>query len=189
MAPPPDWSHQIEHGRQQREANFRTEAWSPIPAASRATFEGLQFFPADSRFYFIGSVTRYAEPERLPMVTTTGQTREAERVGWLEFELDGNLHRLQVYRMLDTDHGESEGLFLPFADGTTGSETYPAGRYLELRGPDHGPYVLDFNGAYNPYCAYGEPERYACPRTPEENRLSVSVEAGERGFEVDGDPS
>ena len=67
-------------------------------------------------------------------------------------------------------------------DATTGTETYPAGRYLELFGPPGGPFALDFNRAQNPSCAYGAPERFACPVTPAENRLELRIEAGETGF-------
>ena len=70
------------------------------------------------------------------------------------------------------------GLFLPFKDGTSGKETYAAGRYVDLDGPDGGPFVLDFNRAYNPSCAYGEPERFQCPVPPAENALAVAVTRG-----------
>ncbi len=89
---------------------------------------------------------------------------------------------LQVYRLLDLpDRPGGEGLFLPFKDETTGKESYAAGRYVDLEGPDGGPFVLDFNRAYNPSCAYGDPERFQCPVTPAENALPISVTAGERG--------
>ena len=89
---------------------------------------------------------------------------------------------LQVYRLLDLpERSGGDGLFLPFKDQTTGKETYAAGRYVDLDGPDDGPFVLDFNLAYNPSCAYGEPERFQCPVTPAENRLPIAVTAGERG--------
>lgn len=182
VEPPLDYTQRVEQERHDRDGNYRSAPWSPIPEASRESFTGLEYFPIDHRFYFIGPVVRYAEPEKLPMVTTGGQNREAERIGWLEFELDGHSLQLQVYHMLDGASDDDEGLFLPFTDGTTGAATYPAGRYINLRGPEGGPYILDFNRAFNPYCAYGEPERYACPLAPEENRLPIVVEAGERGY-------
>ncbi len=96
----------------------------------------------------------------------------------MTFHIDGRPHRLQVYRLAD---GTGE-LFLPFQDLTTGGDTYPAGRYLNLiPSSQTGPYELDFNLAYNPSCAYGGAERFACPVTPPENRLDVRVAAGERG--------
>ncbi len=128
--------------------------------------------------YFVGDLQFYAEPETLQLVTTSGQERKAERVGFVAFRIDGEPQRLQVYHLADG----SGGLFLPFQDGTTGEETYPAGRYLNLiPSSQTGPYELDFNMAYNPSCAYGGAERFACPVTPAENRLDVRVAAGERG--------
>ena len=114
--------------------------------------------------------------------------------------VDGLPRRLQVYRLLDTGFGATpEGLLLPFADATAGKETYPSGRYLDVLGPSGeirvvqgvqgrpvavGPFVVDFNRAYNPSCAYGAPERFACPVTPKANRMDVRIEAGERGFKL-----
>jgi uncharacterized protein (DUF1684 family) len=99
------------------------------------------------------------------------------------FRLGDQELRLQVYRLLDSAPAQGDaGYFLPFMDGTTGQESYPSGRYVDLVGPIGGPYVLDFNAAYNPLCAYGAPERYVCPVTPRENRLPVRIEAGERGY-------
>jgi hypothetical protein len=117
------------------------------------------------------------------MITTNGAERPCEKVGRVTFTLSGETCRLEVYRLLDMDRRPGgEGLFLPFMDATTGVETYPAGRYVDLEGPEGGPFVVDFNRAYNPLCAYGRVDRYQCPVTPRENRLTVRVEAGERGF-------
>jgi uncharacterized protein (DUF1684 family) len=95
---------------------------------------------------------------------------------------EGGTRTLQVYRLLDLpERAGGDGLFLPFKDGTTGNETYSAGRYVDLQGPDGGPFVLDFNRAYDPSCAYGDASRFECPVTPKENTLTVRVTAGERG--------
>ena len=78
----------------------------------------------------------------------------------------------------------SDNLFLPFADATSGNETYGAGRYLEIEMQNEGQLLVDFNYAYNPYCAYNE--NWSCPLTPAENRLSVAIRAGESLFETHG---
>ena len=169
--------------RERRDRFFREDPASPLLPEDRGGFAGLEYFPPRAELYLVGPVRRYAEPQRFEMVTTAGTMRPCERIGWLDFEVDGQPARLQVYRMLDNElQPEDEGLFLPFADGTTGGETYPAGRYVNLNGSRGGPYVLDFNRAYNPSCAYGRPERFACPVTPPENRLPFRIEAGERGY-------
>ena len=104
----------------------------------------------------------------------------------MSFPLGGEIRALQVYRMLDDPPSDAESFLVPFRDKTSGKETYPSGRYVNLEGPPGGPYVLDFNVAYNPSCAYGDVQRFACPVTPSENRLDVRIEAGERGYQPDG---
>jgi uncharacterized protein (DUF1684 family) len=164
--------------RVDRNTYFATDPASPLLSDERESFGGLDYFEPDSSLYFVGDLQFYVEPEKLQLVTTSGKVREAERVGFVAFRIDGEPQQLQVYHLIDG----SGGLFLPFQDGTTGQETYPAGRYLDLiRSAQSGPYELDFNLAYNPSCAYGGAERFACPVTPAENRLDVRVAAGERG--------
>ena len=166
--------------RADRDAYFATDPASPLLSDERDVFAGLEYFEPDPSLYFVGDLQFYTEPEMLQLVTTSGQVREAERVGFVAFHVAGESQRLQVYRLTDG----SGGLFLPFQDGTTGSETYPAGRYLNLiPSSEAGPYEMDFNRAYNPSCAYGGAERFACPVTPAENRLAVRIAAGERGRE------
>ena len=187
LPPPGGWQEQVALDRQYRDDAFRTQPESPLLEEDRRDFDGLEYWEPDSRYYFVGPVLWYGEPEQFSIVTTAGATRPCERVGRVEFEFGGGLQILQVYRLLD--QRDQANLFLPFMDGTTGSATYPAGRYVELAGPDGGPYVLDFNASHNPHCAYGSPERYVCPVTPPENRLKVAIEAGERGYRSAEGPS
>lgn len=183
VPPPDDWPAEVESWRAARDRFFRESAESPIPAAERPAFDGLDYWSPDDEYYFVGTINAYPEPERFTITTTAGSPRPCEKLGWIEFELGGERRRLEVYHLLDTptEPGEAS-LFLPFLDATSGEESYPAGRYVDLVGPPGGPWVLDFNRAYNPSCAYGDPARFACPRTPPENRLAVRVEAGERGW-------
>ena len=182
VPPPRSWAQDLAEHRHARDAAFASDPDSPIPRARRGTFRGLEYFPPDPAWRYAGWIERYPTPERITIVTTNGTPRPCERWGRVTFARDGRGLTLQVYRMLDLpDRPGGEGLFLPFKDGTTGKETYPAGRYVDLDGPDGGPFVLDFNRAYNPSCAYGEPERFQCPVTPAENTLPVAVAAGERG--------
>jgi uncharacterized protein (DUF1684 family) len=182
VPPPQSWDREIAAHRQARDATFASDPDSPIPRAQRAAFRGLTYFPPDPSWRYAGWVERYKSAERVTIVTTNGKPRPCERWGRVTFARDGRVLTLQVYRLLDLpDRPGGEGLFLPFKDGTTGKDTYPAGRYVDLDGPDGGPFVLDFNLAYNPSCAYGEPERFQCPVTPAENALPVAVTAGERG--------
>jgi uncharacterized protein (DUF1684 family) len=179
---PQSWEHELAARRRAKDVTFASDPDSPIPVAQRAAFRSLNYFPLDPAWRYAGSVERYATPERMTIVTTRGTPRPCERWGRVTFAREGRVHTLQIYRLLDLpDRPGGEGLFLPFKDRTTGNETYAAGRYVDLEGPDDGPFVLDFNNAYNPSCAYGEPERFQCPVTPAENALSIEVRAGERG--------
>ena len=182
IPPPRSWEQELTAHRRARDAVFASDPDSPLPVAQRSAFRGLAYFPPDPAWRYAGSVTRYPTAERITIVTTNGKPRPCERLGRVTFARDGRVLALQVYRLLDLpDRPGGEGLFLPFKDETTGKETYPAGRYVDLDGPDGGPFVLDFNKAYNPSCAYGEPERFQCPVTPAENALPIAVTAGERG--------
>ena len=164
--------------REQRDLYFAEDAGSPLLDAEREAFDGLEYFELDRSLYFVGDLRLYVEPQSLQMVTTSGKVRDAERIGFVAFRIDDRSYRLQVYRLIDG----SGQLFLPFQDGTTGNETYAAGRYVDLTASSGiGPYELDFNLAYNPSCAYGGADRFVCPVTPAENRLDVHIAAGERG--------
>jgi uncharacterized protein (DUF1684 family) len=188
IPPPEDWAASIKSERADKNTEFRTDPDSPLRPEAVGSFAGLDYWEPDPAYYFVGPVNLRFQPERFTIVTTTGKERPCEKVGWIGFEIEGETHRLQVYRLLDSQPAEGDpGFFLPFLDETTGHETYPAGRYVDLAGPPGGPYVLDFNKAYNPLCAYGAPERYICPKTPAENRLPRRVEAGERGYHDAGE--
>ncbi len=181
LEPPQDWVARLETARQERDHYFRTSPESPLITEEIPGFEGLEYYEPSSGYYFVGEIEYYAEPEPIEMITTSGKQRPCEKIGRVRFAIDGTPTTLQVYRLLDIQD-PTAALFLPFNDVTTGTETYPAGRYADLVGPQGGPYVLDFNRAYNPSCAYGAPERFACPVTPAENRLKVRIAAGERGY-------
>ena len=185
LSPPSDWSESLELVRAQKEDYFRRSPETPLPADRVAGFEGLEYWDPDPAYYFVGRMQVYANPEKFDIGTTAGGRRPCERYGQLSFTLDGEIRTLQVYRMLDDPPGQEDSFLLPFRDETSGKETYPSGRYVNLDGPPGGPFILDFNVAYNPSCAYGDVQRFACPVTPAENRLRVRIEAGERGYQPD----
>jgi uncharacterized protein (DUF1684 family) len=185
LSTPPNWQESMEILRAQKDEYFRRGTETPLPADRVAGFEGLEYWDPDPAFYFVGHMQVYTRPEKFDIGTTAGGQRPCERYGQLTFPIGGEMRTLQVYRMLDDPPGEDESFLLPFRDETSGKETYPSGRYVNLDGPPGGPYVLDFNVAYNPSCAYGDVQRFACPVTPSENRLSIRIEAGERGYQSD----
>jgi uncharacterized protein (DUF1684 family) len=168
-----------------RDELFRTHACSPLPRGERRAFRGLAYFEHDPSARVLGSFEP-APPERLEIEASAVGPFAIDRVGRVSFDLAGDRGSLDVYWM----QGYAGGLFLPFADATSGAETYGAGRYLldTVKGADlgseHGALVLDFNFAYAPSCAYDP--RWACPLAPPGNRLPFAVRAGER-FAVTGD--
>ena len=178
---PDGWEASVSEWRARRDAMMRDAETSPLLPADLPGFAGLQYFDVDPSYRFEGPIQFYPRPERFQIITTAGKQRPCDKIGWLTFRLGGEVHILQVYRLVDI--GEP---FLPFTDGTSGEESYPAGRYIDIEMIEEGRYVLDFNRAYNPSCAYGDPQRFACPVTPKENRMIVRVEAGEKGFKEEG---
>jgi uncharacterized protein (DUF1684 family) len=171
----------IRQYRAERDAYFRAGHDSPVPAADRSAFPGIPYFPVDESFIVEGLVLEPCGddiPVLFEIPTTDGHLRRAERAGVFEFALSGHSQRLTAYRLAGADGEVGEGLFVPFLDMTSGTETYGAGRYLDLEPEDDGTWTLDFNLAYHPSCVYDP--RYSCPLTPPENRLGSRVEVGER---------
>jgi len=168
----------VANFRAEKDEYFRTAHDSPLPHDGRHDFAGLPYFPVDEALRFEGlALEPYAgsEPARFQIPTSDGKLRDAVRAGVFRFELGGTTQTLTGYTFKG---GGSESVFVPFLDGTSGTESYGAGRYLDLYPEDDGTYALDFNLAYHPSCVYDA--RFSCPLTPAENRLPVRIEAGER---------
>jgi uncharacterized protein (DUF1684 family) len=171
----------VRQYRADKDAYFRSGHGSPVPVEDRQAFTGIPYFPADESFIVESLVLEpYGgdDPIRFEIPTTDGRLRPAERAGEFRFSLMGSPQRLTAYRLARAGGETDENLFVPFLDATTGTETYGAGRYLDLEPDDDGTWTLDFNFAYHPSCVYDP--RFSCPITPAENRLGVRVEAGER---------
>jgi uncharacterized protein len=173
----PDVS-ELDDFRAAKDAFFRGDSRSPLTREQRGSFDGLAYFPENDALRVRGSIETdgvdTAEP--IVMQTTTGGQQEYRRAGIVRFHVDGEAAQVTLFSSPEMDE-----LFLPFRDVTSGRETYGAGRYLEVDPPDErGHVVVDFNLAYNPYCAYN-PE-WSCPIPPGENWLAVPIRAGERTF-------
>jgi uncharacterized protein (DUF1684 family) len=166
--------------RASRDDFFRSSADSPIPKEERPAFQGLDYYPIDESLRFSVRLNRYSRPKQVRLGTNTGEIRSGLRYGYFDFAVEGQSCRLQVYRLEDAGRGGAPSLFIPFRDETSGSETYGPGRYIDLTENTAGIYDLDFNRAYNPYCAFNND--YSCPLPPAENRLSVPIKAGEKKY-------
>ena len=170
--------HETNNLRAEKDSFFRTDHNSPIPHEERSKFKGLKYFPPSIQYRVNARLARFDKPDVVMMTTSNGTTRRYLRYGKLEFQLEGGKLKLHCYKAADDAHDKS--LFVPFTDETSGKETYGAGRYLDIEETGRDDYVLDFNLAYNPYCAYSE--NYLCPFPPRENRLPVRIQAGEKNY-------
>ena len=169
---------ELERKRSEKNAFFKINPHSPLPDTIRNEFSGLNYYPIDPRYRFELKIIKEKEPDTLIMATNTGEERPAVKYGFFTFSLEGKKYNISVFKFLDSPN---EGhLFIPFMDQSNGRETYGAGRYLDLEENQTGRFVLDFNRAYNPYCAYNS--IYSCPIPPSGNRLNTSVRAGEKIF-------
>jgi Uncharacterized conserved protein len=160
--------------RAEKDEFFREHSQSPLMPEQKRNFKGLEYFPEDPTLRLEVEVERLFDQVPIQMQTSTGGVQMYVRHSRFKFQVDGQDAELTIYQ-------NEDGYFLPFVDALAGKETYPAGRYLE---PDelHGNrFLVDFNLAYNPYCAYNE--MWSCPITPAENRLKVPIRAGEKLFE------
>ena len=164
----------LESFRSEKDDFFRTSPHSPLTTAQKRAFHGLRYFQENPDLDLEVELEEFPSKQEIEMQTTTGDIQTYERFGRFHIEVDGQEAWLTVY------HNEN-GYFLPFVDSQSGKETYGAGRYLEPEELGGGRFRVDFNLAYNPYCAYNE--HWSCPITPAENRLKVPIRAGEKVFE------
>jgi uncharacterized protein len=169
-----NYADRIAGERQRKDEFFRGGGKdSPILAKDVDTFLPLSYYPVDESYSVPAQLEPAPERVTVQMPTSTGPLRNVARIGELQFSLKGQVLKLSAF----LEEGSRE-LFVPFSDLTSGTETYQAGRYMNLAPTATGIYIVDFNAAYNPYCYYN-PE-YECPLPPAENRLKVPVRAGER---------
>jgi len=170
-----DWQKEMD-------AQLSDEEGSPLAKKELKRFDGLEYYPIDSTYRVKARFIR--TPNELPfnMPTTTDRLPIYVKYGEAVFTLNGKEFTLPLYQsqtLLSVDTME-DYLFLPFTDLTNGIETYGGGRYLDLKVPQEDFIILDFNKAYNPYCAYNE--RYSCPIPPRANRLDIEIRAGAKDW-------
>ena len=167
---------EVEQARAEKDRFFAEDPESPVPAARRAALLPLKYFPVDPNFSVPASLKLNDQRPVFEMPTSTGTIRKMQLVGSLQFALQGQPMSLGAF--VEDGVTEITTLFVPFADMTTGNETYPAGRYLDLHPTSTGFYLIDFNKAYNPSCAFSD--AYECPYPPPSNRLKIAIRAGEK---------
>lgn len=163
-------------------AEFADAKTSPLDENDLKTFKTLAFYPISSK-YFVNAKFIKAKNEKIfEMKTSTARKPKYIKFGTVAFVIEGKSLKLNVYQDVELSKSEKykDHLFLPFSDLTCGKESYIGGRYIDLRIPKGNTITIDFNQAYNPYCAYNH--RYSCPIVPLENDLDIAIKAGVKTF-------
>jgi uncharacterized protein len=170
---------EIEKEREAKERFMRNSPESPF-ADSKTEYTGLKYYPPDTKYRVIASLQPIEQKKPVVLSTNDGKEQHYVEYAYAEFKLDGVPNKLLILEIADM--GPSRGkLFLAFGDETSAAETYGAGRYLDVtKTPGSSTIKLDFNRAYNPYCAYND--TYSCPFPPRENILTIPVRAGEKSY-------
>jgi uncharacterized protein len=176
-----DYKSQIAAFRAKYTSDFLTDANSPL---KKDDLPFLRFYDPDSTYRVVATKEILLNESAFVMPVFSGTGQQYVRYAILKFVLKGKPMQLTVYRSINlaTLADYKDYLFLPFTDNTNGSDTYTGGRYIDMNVKDfNGDTVaIDFNKAYNPYCAFSG--GYACPKPPDENRLPVTIESGEKQF-------
>lgn len=171
--------------RADKNKEFRTDSLSPVVRGNIKGFERLEYYPPRMKYCVKARLERFPKPDTILMRTTTSRLPVYLVYGLVHFELNKKECSLTVFRnvALSAKPGFEDYLFLPFTDHTSNRQTYGGGRFLDLHENTTDSIMIDFNKAYNPYCAYSH--IYSCPVPPDQNRLPMEVKAGEKAFKLD----
>lgn len=169
-----DYAENLNAERTEKDIWLSNDFNSPF-AKTNTPFQRLEYYEPDQDYLITAKVIKSVSKEEVTLITNTGENQVYNVYGSAVFELNGSSH---ILKLLENEGREQ--LFLPFIDKTSGEETYGAGRYLDIDYPINNEIVIDFNRAYNPYCAYTG--LYSCPFPPKSNILNVAIEAGEKTY-------
>ena len=170
------WKRALLRFRERKDLLFRSDSDSPIGPGEST---GLKYFEPDPEFRFETELHRNTVLGSVIMTTSKGTRQLFNDIGYFELSIEGKTVRLDAYQSAER---EDPTIFVPFRDATSGDDSYGAARYLDLDVEHDDRYAVDFNYAYNPYCAYSD--AYACPLPPRENWLTVAIRAGEKKYHV-----
>lgn len=169
----------IKNFQKELNAEYLNPKESPLRGDNLKNFKKHPFFPIDLKYRVTAKFVKTENPVPFELPTSSGKFKQHQEFGKADFEIDGKSYSLTIYQSLDLMKIEKykDHLFLPFRDETNGKETYGGGKYMDLKIPNGNEIILDFNQSYQPFCAYNAYD-YNCPIVPEENKLSVKIEAG-----------
>lgn len=181
--PDPSYLNEINAYRANLNREFADTTTSPLTPEGLAIFKGLDFFPVDEMYRVEARFVLNPDPEPFEMVTTTARRPIYVKYGIAYFTLGGKDLMLEIYQSEKAKVIEElkDYLFLPFMDLTNGVSSYGGGRFLDLKIPEGNTIIIDFNKAYNPYCAYNH--RYSCPVPPEANHLNIEIPVGVKAYD------
>lgn len=168
--------------QEQMNQEFADSLKSPLTDEDRLYFKTLDFYPVNEKLIVEAVFVKVKKEKPFKMKTSTDRTPMYKKYGELHFKIDGNDYMLNVYQNIELSKkpGFKDYLFLPFSDLTCGKESYIGGRYIDMRIPTSDKVIINFNKAYNPYCAYNY--KYSCPIVPLENDLDIAIEAGVKKY-------
>jgi len=166
--------------RKEKNYNLQFDLNSPFNRDTTITFNPLNYYEPNPDFIFKSKLIVYDIQDTVAILGTRGETRPAILLGYLELKKDSKVHRINVYKSFDRTGEPYYSIW--FTDKTTGKETYGVGRYLDFELNDHPEFVytIDFNKAYNPYCAYSA--LFTCPIPRVEDYIDMEIGAGEKNF-------
>ncbi|WP_296682302.1 DUF1684 domain-containing protein [Flavobacterium sp.] len=172
----------VEKFQNELNAEYADAKTSPLLPEDLKTFQTLDFYPANEKFYVVAKFIRTENEQPFEMKTSTDRKPVYVKYGEAHFSIDGQTFQLNIYRNIELSKKEQykDYLFLPFSDLTCGNESYIGGKYIDMKIPQGDTIVIDFNTSYNPYCAYSH--KYSCPKVPLENDLKIAIRAGVKKF-------
>lgn len=178
-----NYQQTIKEERNKKDSIFKFSKKSPLTTMQQRNFRTLDYYSVDSTYQVKAALAPFQDTQVVKMPYTNGESKEYMKYATLKFPLKGEQRALIAYQNIEfqDDPELKDQLFLPFKDHTNGETTYGGGRYIDLKKTNKDSIIIDFNQAYNPYCAYNE--NYACPIPPDENLLDLKVEAGERKYD------
>ena len=170
----------VENERQEKDRSFKISSDSPLEEEEKANFTALSYYAPDPKYQIEAAYEPLARPDTVRLAMTKGEREAYLRYAEATFEVEGQQQQLVLFLRVGSKEGE---LFVPFTDKTNGFDTYGGGRYLDIPLPPEGSstITLDFNRAYNPFCAFDS--EFACPVPPADNRLPVPIPAGEKEYQ------
>lgn len=172
------YEQSLNEERKGKDAEFKNDPSSPFHGEGSVPFTGLKYYEPDLKYVVKSTLTLFEKADTVSVYGTKGEERKAFKIGYMKFSIDDVALQLTVYKSISRSGQEYYSLW--FTDKTTGDETYGVGRYIDFEyNPDPGfVYTIDFNKAYNPYCAYNS--RYSCAIPTKDNYLAVAITAGEK---------